>query len=100
MTRKQTKHKTPIAALTAEQLEAPRKGLNREVFGVKLRGLKHDVAPVLGCLWNEHLFAINLDPARKMTPRAANAVDDFFDYAVAIVKVQLPEYFYWAGVAC
>ena len=35
-----------------------------------------------------------------MTPSATKAVDDFFDYAVAIARVLLPEYFYRAWVAC
>ena len=48
MTRKHPKRKKPMAGLTVVQLEAPRKGLSREVFGTKLRGLKHDVAPGLG----------------------------------------------------
>ena len=38
MTRKHPKRKEPIAGLTAEQLEMPRKDLNREVFGDKLWG--------------------------------------------------------------
>ena len=102
MKRKHPKRKQPIAGFTAEQLEAPRNGLSREVFGVKLRGLKHDVAPGLGCLRKEHLSALNLIPARQQTPSAANtvAVGNFYDYAVVVSRVLLPEYFYWAWVAC
>ena len=65
MTRKHPKRKEAIAELTAAELEAPRKGLSREVFGDKLRELKHDVAPGLGCFRNEHMLALNLNPARQ-----------------------------------
>ena len=65
MKRKHPKRKKLIAGLTAEQLEAPRKGLSMKVFGAKLRGLKHDVALGFGCLRNEHLLALNLNPARQ-----------------------------------
>ena len=78
----------------------PRKGLDKEVFGAKLGWLKHDVTLGIGSLRNKHLLAINLKPERQTTPSAANAVDHFFDYAVAIVRVLLPEYFYRAWVAC
>ena len=77
MADKHPKRKEAIAALTAAELEAPRKGLSREVFGDKLRELKHDVAPGLGCLRNEHMLALNLNPARQQTPSATSTVDDF-----------------------
>ena len=64
------------------------------------RGLKHNVAPGLGCLQNEHLLALNLNPARKMTLSAANAVDELFPLRSPIVRVLLPESFYQAWVAC
>ena len=54
----------------------------------------------MGCLRNEHLLALNLNPKQQMRPITVNAVDNLFNYAMAIVKVQLPDYFYCAWMLC
>ena len=71
-------------------------GISRELFAKQIAGLKHDVAPGLGCLRNEHLLAlaILLNPDRQITPSAAQVVDHFYGYADAVVKVQLSTCFY------
>ena len=65
MARKHPKRKQAIVELTAAEPETLRKGLSREVFGDKLRELKHDIAPGLGCLRNEYLLTLNLNPERQ-----------------------------------
>ena len=35
-----------------------------------------------------------MNPKRQMTPSAAAAFDNFYEYAKAVVEMQLPEYFY------
>ena len=61
--------------------------------------LTHDTAPGLGCLRNEHLAALNLNPDRQMSPSAAATIDNYLEYANAVVKVLFPPYFYSAWVA-
>ena len=100
MKKKHPARKKPITPLTNEDLQLPRKGLSRELLAKNIAALKHGVAPGLGCLRNEHLLAILLNPDRQMTPSAASVVDNFYDYAEAVVRVELPEYFYIAWVAC
>ena len=97
--RSQIRHparKKPITPLSNEDLEKPRKGISRELFAKQIAGLKHDVAPGLGCLRNEHLLAIFLNLDRQITPSAAQVVDHFYGYADAVVKVQLSTCFYHA----
>ena len=79
MTRKHPARKKPITPLSNEDLEKPRRGISREIFAKQIAGLKHDVAPGLGCLRNEHLLALLLNPDRQMTPSAAQVVDNFYD---------------------
>ena len=100
MKRKHPARKKPITPLTEEELQAPRKGIDRDVFRKRLSQLKHDIAPGLGCLRNEHLLALLLNPDRQMTPSAAAAVDHLHDYANAAVQVQMPQYFYTVFVGC
>ena len=52
MKRKHPARKKAIRKLTEAELEFGRKGINRDVFDLKHRQLKHDVAPALGCLRN------------------------------------------------
>ena len=85
MKRKHPKQKLPITQLTEAELRVPRKGINSKVFRTILRQLKHDVAPGLGCLRNEHLLALLINPDRQMTLGAALAVDNLHDYVNAIV---------------
>lgn len=66
----------------------------------KIKQLKSDVAPGLGCLRNEHLSVLLLNPDRPVTPSASAAVDNLLDYSNAVVQVELPPYFYAAWVAC
>ena len=49
---------------------------------------------------NKHLLVLMLNPERQVTPNAAAAVDNLYDYANAIIKVQMPAYFYAAWTAC
>ena len=72
MTRKHPARKKPITPLSNEDLEKPRRGISREIFAKQIAGLKHDVAPGLGCLRNEHLLALLLNPDRQMTPRSTS----------------------------
>ena len=96
--RKHPAQKKPITPLTVEELQIPCKGINSEVFRERLKHLKHDTAPGIGCIRNEHLLVLVLDPDRQMTPSAAAAVDHFFDYAN--VKVEMSSYYYPAFVVC
>ena len=101
MTRKHPARKKPITPLSKnEDLEKPCRGISRELFATQIAGLKHYVAPGLGCIRNEHPLAILLNPDRQMTPSAAQVVDHFYDYADAVVKVKLLTYFYRVWVAC
>ena len=100
MKRKHPERKREIAPLTTEELSYSRRTLDREWFGEKLRKLKFDVAPGLGCLRNEHLLALLINPGREVCPSAQSAVENYFDYACAVVQAQLPAYFYAAWVAC
>ena len=83
MTHNHPARKKPITPLSNEDLEKPRRGISRELFAKQIAGLKHDVASGLGCLQNEHLLAILLNPNRQMNPSAAQVVDNFYDYADA-----------------
>ena len=99
MRRKHPARKQPVDPLSTEELQAPRKGIDRATFIRVLRQLKTDVSPGLGCLRNEHLLALLLSPERQVTPSAAAVIDEYLDYANAIVKVQMPPYFFKAFVA-
>ena len=98
--RKHPARKEPITSLTEAELQSPRKGINSETFRKRLKGLNHDVAPGIGCLCNEHLLALPINPDRQMTPGAAAAIDHLYDFANAVVKIESPSYFYTAFVAC
>ncbi|KAL7525155.1 hypothetical protein ACHAXR_000881, partial [Thalassiosira sp. AJA248-18] len=100
MAHKHPKQKSPIQPLSVPELAIPRKTIDRDVLADHLHLLKHDVAPGLGCLRNEHLLALQLNPNRQQTPSAAAAVDNLLDYVNVAVTVQLPPYFYDAWVAC
>ena len=100
MRRKHPARKAPITPLSEDELAVPRKGIDRGVLVAKLKGLKHDVAPGLGCLRNEHLLALLLNPNCQLTPSAARAVDNLCDFANAVVQVRLPRWFYVGWVAC
>ena len=56
--RKHPARKKAMTPLTEEELNIQRKGISKEVFDKELIALKHDVAPGLGCLRNEHLIAL------------------------------------------
>ena len=58
MKRKHPLRKKDIAPLSEAELSMPRKGISYDVLKRKITQLKHDVAPGLGCLRNEHLLAI------------------------------------------
>ena len=62
--------------------------------------MKHDVVSGLGCLRNENMLALRLNPERHMTPNAAAATSNFLEYANEIVTMQMPDYFYAAWAAC
>ena len=79
----------------------PRKLLMEKYCGRNyIKQLKSDVAPGLGCLPNEHLSVLLLNPDRPVTPSASAAVDNLLDYSNAVAQVVLPSYFYTAWVAC
>ena len=99
MTKKHPKRKKPITPLTAAELAHSRKGTDRKVFESTLTGLTHYTAPGLGCLRNEHLTALRLNPDRQMSPSAAALIDNYHEYANAVVQVVFPPYFYTAWVA-
>jgi hypothetical protein len=63
----------------------PRKEIDRDMFLWDIRALKADVAPGLGCLRNEHLLALAVNQSHQMTPSAAAAIDNYLDYANAVV---------------
>ena len=46
------------------------------------------------------MLALLINPDREMTPSAAAVVDNLTEYANAVVKVELPAYFYVGWVAC
>jgi hypothetical protein len=97
-----TKHparKGDIAAMTPEEKEKARKGITRKAFDERLRGLKPDTAPGLDMLRNEHLSSLQLSPNRVASPGARAAVDDYFEYANHVVKVEMPDWFYTAMVS-
>ena len=56
MRRKHPKRKEDITPLSNDDLSAPRKSIDFDVFQRTLRLLQHDTAPGLGCLRNEHLL--------------------------------------------
>ena len=90
---KHSAQKQPITPLTGEELQIPHKGITSKVFQERLKQLKHDMAPGLGCLQNEHLLALVLNPKRQLTPSAAAEVDHFFDLENAVVRVKMPSYY-------
>jgi hypothetical protein len=57
-----------------------------------------DVAPGLGCFHNEHLLALAVNPSCQMTQSTATAIENYLDYANAIVWAQMLDYFYAAWV--
>ena len=79
MQRKHPVRKEAITELTATELGKPRKGIDREAFDLKLMKLKHDVAPGLGCLRNEHLLALLFSSKQQVTPSARDAATNYFD---------------------
>jgi hypothetical protein len=97
--RKHPTRKEAMTPLTEEELNVPRKGISKEVFDRELIALKHDVAPGLGCLQNEHIIAIKINPKRQVTPSAADAMENFYEYSNGIVQLRLPEYIYTMWVA-
>ena len=88
-----------MTPLTEEELNVQRNGIIKEVFDRELIALKHDVAPGLGCLQNEHLIAIIISPKWQVTSSVVAAMDNFYKYANGIVQLRLPEYFYTMWVA-
>ena len=99
MERKHPARKKAIWKLTGAELEFSRKGFNRDMFNMKRRQLKHDVAPGLGCLRSKHILALLINPHRQVTPSAQAAVGNFFNYANTIVHIKMPDCFYEAWVA-
>ena len=83
--RKHPKRKKTITPLSDDQLALQCKGVDIDVRISKLAKLKHDVAPGLGCLCNEHLLALRLKPNHQMTTSTAAAVDNPWDYANAVI---------------
>jgi hypothetical protein len=61
------------------------KGIDRDVFIWEIRALNADVAPGLRCLRNEHLLALAVNGFCQMMPSAAAAIDNYLDYANAVV---------------
>ena len=94
METKHPKRKEPIKPLTEEQLGAVWKGLDRKRFMEELGRLKYNTAPGLGGLRNEHITALKLNPRRIMTPSASVLLDHYYAYSVAVMKVDLPLWFY------
>jgi hypothetical protein len=99
MTRKHPACKAPIATLSNDEMQLPRIGIDRDMFLREIRALKADVAPGLGCLCNKHLLALAVNQSRQLTPSAATAIDNYLDYANAVLWVQMPDYFYAAWVS-
>ena len=56
--------KVSITPLTNDKLQAKRKGISRKDLETQLHHLKQDVSPGLGCVRNEHLLALILNPDR------------------------------------
>ena len=94
MRRKHPACKQPIDPLSPEELQALRKGIDRATFIRLLWQLKTDVSPGLGCLRNEHLLALLPNSGRQVTPSATAVIDEYLDYTNAVVKVQMPSYFF------
>ncbi len=79
MTWKHPARKAPITTLSNDKMQLPRKGIDRDVFHWEIMVLKADMAPGLGCLWNEHLLALAVNQSRQMMPSAAAAIDNYLD---------------------
>ena len=62
MKRKHPARKKEITKMTETEMGVRRKKISREMFNAKMKQLKHDVAPGLGCLRNEHLLALPFSP--------------------------------------
>ena len=76
----QIKHparKEEIVELMAAEMAAHWKGINREVFNVALKKLKHDVTLDLGCLHNKHLLELLFNKERQMIPSAQSAATSY-----------------------
>jgi hypothetical protein len=58
MTLKHPACKAPITALSNDEMQLPRKGIDRDVFLWEIRALKADMAPGLGCLCLKDLLAL------------------------------------------
>jgi hypothetical protein len=99
MTWKHPVHKAPVTALSNDEMQFPRKGIDHDLFLWEIRTLKVDVAPGLGCLRNEHLLALAVNQSCQIMPSAAAAIDSYLDYANAFVQVQMLVYFYPAWVS-
>ncbi len=89
MTRKHPAQKAPITTLSNDEMRLPKKGIDRDMFLQEIRVLKADVAPGLGCLCNKHLLALAVDQSCQMMPSAAAAIDNYLNYANAVVRVQM-----------
>ena len=85
-----------MSPLTDDELSHPQKEVDSNVLHVRLRQLKHNVAPCLEGLHNEHLLALLLSNKRQQSSSAVNATSNFVEYANAIVTVELRRYFYVA----
>jgi hypothetical protein len=96
MTRKHPACKAHITTLSNDEMQLPRKEIDRDVFLWKIRALKADVAPGLGCLRNNHLLTLVVNQSHQMMPSAAAAIDNYLDYANAVIWVQMSDYFYAA----
>jgi hypothetical protein len=96
---KHTARKTPIITLSNDEIQLPRKGIDRDMFLWEIRALEADVAPELSCLRNEHLLALAVNQSHQMMPSAAAATDNYLDYSNAVVQVQMLDYFYAAWVS-
>ena len=55
--------KAPITTWSNNELLVSRKGIDRDIFFLESWALKADVAPGLGCLRNEHLLALAINPS-------------------------------------
>ncbi len=77
-----------------QELNRPRKGIDRAVFDKELKSLKHDIAPGLGCIQNEYFLALLINPNRQATPEARDTANNLHTFANNVVQGQLPEYFY------
>ncbi len=61
MTRKHPARKAPITTLSNDEMQLARKGIDRDVFPCKIRVLKADLAPGLGCLRNSHCLMLAMN---------------------------------------